>query len=137
MERLLRRRLVFKTVMILSLIMGALGLVGTVVFSLLVTYLPLFISLAFLANALYGTVFYYIGYSNAAACISAVSEIERGIRKVSELAAAMHRTEAAAEALLSKCIVRGIITGFVISDGVLSDALQNSEENNENIEGEN
>ena len=137
MERLLGRRIIFKTVAISSLIMGALGLVGTVLFSLFVRYLPLAVSIVFLGNALYGTVFYYIGYSNATACISAVSEIERGTRKISKLAVSMCRTEASAEMLLSKCIARGYITGFVISDGELREDVQNSEQNNENIEGEN
>lgn len=131
MEKLLRRKILFKTVMILSLILGALGLVGTVVFSLFVMYLPLIFSLVFLGNALYGTVFYYVGYSNAAACLLAVPEIEGGARKISEIAVKMCRTEAAAETLLSKSIERGYIAGFVILNGELCETEANSTDEKE------
>ena len=137
MDRLILRRLVFKTVMLSSLILGALGLVGTVLFSLLVMYPPLFISIAFLGNALYGTVFYYIGYSNADASVRALAEIERGERKIDALAKIMHRTESAAETLILSMVKRGHLTGFVITDGELCVATQNQEQTNENIGGEN
>lgn len=140
MKKLLLRKILFKTVMISSLVLGALGLVGTVVFSLFVMYVPLIFSIIFLANALYGTVFYYIGYSNAAAALLAIPEIEGGARKVSEIAVKMGRTEAAAEKLISKCIERGQIVGFVILDGELCEkceaATDEPIESSESVENE-
>ena len=124
MEKLLRRKIIFKAVMISSIVLGVLGFFGSLVFSLLVMYLPLFISIVFLANALFGTVFYYIGSSNAAACARAIPKIEGGARKISEIAPAMCRTNEAAEALLAKCISRGDIVGFVISNGELCESIE-------------
>ena len=134
MEKLLRRKILFKAVMISSLVLGGLGLVGTVVFSLFVMYLPLFFSIAFLANALYGTVFYYIGYSNASALLVAIPEILGGARKISDIAPKMGRTAAAAELLLKKCIERGYITGFIISDGELCEKLDGAEADTDTVE---
>ncbi len=127
MERLARRRTVFKTVMVSSLIVGSFGLVGTVVFSLLVLYLPLAFCILLLGNALYGTVFYYIGASNADALIRALEKINDGERQISLIAAAMHRTEPAAEVLLSVAIKRGYVTGFTIRDGELCESIETAE----------
>ena len=132
MKGLVRRKLIFKAVLISSLVLGALGAVGTVVFSLLVLYIPLGISIALLANALYGSVFYYIGLSNAEACLRAMPVIFSGECKLSSVAAAMRRTEPAAQKLLLSAIRRGYLQGFLISDGEICRA-DGFEKTNENI----
>lgn len=99
---------------VFSVVTGILGTLGAAVTSLFLMYPLLAVSLLFAIHGFYGTVFYYVGYLNAASCERAFAAIADGTTDYNSLSPIMNRRLPAIQALLGKCIKRGYLVGYTL-----------------------
>ncbi|MBE6645667.1 MAG: hypothetical protein E7612_09905 [Ruminococcaceae bacterium] len=109
MERLEKRRRLFFTVAIASVVFGALSIAGIIFSILKLWYFPMALCIAITAHGFYGSPFYFIAYSNLGRSKIILAEIERGESDIGKIAKNAGITEEFASELLMRCRASGYI----------------------------
>ena len=109
MEKLEKRRKLFLSVAIASVVLGALSIAGIIFFILKLWYFPMALCIAITAHGFYGSPFYFIAYSNLGRSKIILSEISRGESDIGKIAKNAGVTEEFASELLARCRAHGYL----------------------------
>ncbi len=115
MEKLLKRKLVFKLTAILSLVFGVLSIAGIIGSILLLWYAPMVVCIIICANGFYGCPFYFIQYSNLKRCELILAEADE-TNVISELAERAAVTPEFAVRLIEQGLAKGYIAGYKLTE---------------------
>ena len=117
MDRARRAKRNSLLVLIFTAVFGIAGIPGTVIFASMEIYPLMAVCIALIVHAFYGTVFYAFAFIRASNALK-VMKIweERGITDSEEMAAAAMLSTDAARSAMKRCIERGYIPGYTLSD---------------------
>ena len=116
MEKLIKKRRLFRIIAIVSAVLGTVGIVMTAVFAYKLLYFPMALAILLVANGFYGTPFYVLAYANAKLRIKVVAAILGGADSISAVAEETGLKEQYAHRATLYCIDHGYLSGYTLSD---------------------
>ncbi len=126
MEKVLMAKKIWLIAAIASAALGAVSIAGVVIFSLKLLYVPLGISIAFVAHAFYGCPFYLIALGNARLCERTVTAVsERGVFDIDSISDEIKAKPIFTKKIVDKCISKGYLTGYKLEGDRLASTSSN------------
>lgn len=126
MEKVLKAKKIWLIAAIASAALGALSIAGIVIFALKLLYVPLGISIAFVAHAFYGCPFYLIAFGNARLCERTVTAVsDKKIFDIELISEEIKAKPNFTKNIVEKCINKGYIEGYMLEGDKLASTAPN------------
>lgn len=126
MEKVLKAKKIWLIAAIASASLGALSVVGIVIFALKLLYVPLGLSIAFVAHAFYGCPFYLIAFGNARLCERTVTAVsDKGVFDIDLISEDIKAKPNFTKKIVEKCINKGYLLGYTLDGDKLVGSSSN------------
>ena len=104
------RKYIWLSIALVSVVLGILGIIGTVKFALSLSYVPMAVSLALTTHGFYGTPFYFIAFANMRITERIILLMGTGINELEDISEKLRIKTELVRKLISKAESRGYIS---------------------------
>ena len=119
-----KRAKLWLAVCIITVISGALGLVGTVLLSLKAMYFPMGVCIALVAHGSFAISFYIGAYKDACLADRMLTAVKSGVTSIAGVAEELGVSECAVAELAMRESARGRLCGYTVSEGEFCPAVK-------------